>query len=202
MKQFMICFWLMWVLVLSVPIAAAAQAKVKLNMPESKITVRGTSSLHDWEVAFEKYDIEFDIREVEKGKMSIGNVKAVFEGASVTSDNSIMTGKARDALMIREHPEIVFGSGGAENLIINDGKITGKINGNLFIRGVSRSIDVSFSGTINGDRLVISGTEEVNMSDYGIKPPTAMLGALKTGEKVVVELHLSFLIPGGNTGSY
>lgn len=202
MKQYMISFLLMWVLAVYVPTAAIAQTKVKLNMPESKIAVRGTSSLHDWEVEFEKYNVEFDISKTEKGKMSISNVKAVFAGASVTSDNSIMTGKARDALMIREHPEIVFGSGGAENLIVNDGKITGKLNGNLFINGVSKPIDISFSGTINGERLMISGSEEVNMSDYGIKPPTAMLGALKTGEKVVVELQLSFLIPGGNTGSY
>jgi len=109
-----------------------------------------------------------------------------------------MTGKARDALMVNDYPDIVFVSGGAENVINNDGKITGTMKGKLQIGGITRPIDISFSGNINGDRISITGSEEVNMADYGIKPPTALLGALKTGEEVTVELRLSFLVPGAN----
>ncbi|MFO7620585.1 MAG: YceI family protein, partial [Bacteroidales bacterium] len=109
--------------------------------------------------------------------------------------------KARDALKVKDHPEIVFISDGAENVVSNDGKINGTLIGKLSIGGVSKSIDIGFSGNINGDSILISGSEEVNMADYGIKPPTALLGTLKTGEKVTVDLQLSFLIPGGNTGN-
>ncbi|MFN2314783.1 MAG: YceI family protein [Bacteroidales bacterium] len=163
--------------------------------------MRGTSSLHDWEVTFEKYDAEFDIRHNDDGKMSINNVNTIFSGVSVTSDNNIMTGKARDALMVREHPEIVFISDGTDNVINNNGKITGILNGKLSLRGISKSIEFSFSGSINGDKIIIYGSEEVNMADYGIKPPTALLGTLKTGEKVTVEVQLTFLNPGDNRGS-
>lgn len=201
MRQFLIATWLTAVLAASFPLVSSSQAQVKLNLPESKVSVRGTSSLHDWEVAFEKYDVEFAIRHTDSDKMTISNVKAVFEGASVTSDNNIMTGKARDALKIREHPEIVFISVGAENVVRNDGKLNGTLIGKLSLGGVSKSIDIVFSGNINGDSILISGSEEVNMSDYGIKPPTALLGTIKTGEMVTVELRLSFLIPGDNAGN-
>lgn len=201
MRQILITTWLTAILVMSFPHVSSSQAKAKINLPESKVSVRGTSSMHDWEVAFENYDVEFAFRHTENGKMSISNVKAVFAGASVTSDNSIMTGKARDALKVREHPEIVFISEGAETVIINDGKINGTLKGKLRLRGVFKSIEIAFSGNINGDKILILGSEEVNMTDYGIKPPTALLGTLKTGEKVTVELRLSFLIPGDNTGS-
>jgi len=202
MKQFIIITFLAAILAVSFPLTSGAQVKAKLNLPESKVWVRGTSSLHDWEVVFEKYDVEFAVRHPDNGTMSISNVKAVFAGASVTSESTIMTGKARDALMIREHPEILFTSEGAENVIINDGKISGNLKGKLSLRGISKAIDLSFSGNITSDRIHISGSEEVNMADYGIKPPTALLGTLKTGEKVTVELQLSFLIPGGAiTGS-
>ena len=201
MRQFIIITFLTAILAVSFPLTSGAQVKVKLNLPESKVWVSGTSSLHDWEVVFEKYDVEFAVRHADNGKMSISNVNAVFAGASVTSENTIMTGKARDALMVREHPEILFSSDGVENVIINDGKISGNLKGKLSLRGISKAIDISFSGNITSDRIHISGSEEVNMADYGIKPPTALLGTLKTGEKVTVELQLCFLIPGENTAS-
>ena len=201
MKKILINIWLTAILAVLFPLVASSQVTAKLNLPDSRVSVRGTSSMHDWEVAIEKYDVEFSFRNSDNGIMSISNVKAVFAGASVTSENNIMTGKARDALMVREHPEIVFISDGAENVLLNDGKISGTLKGKLSLGGVSKSIDIGFSGNIKGDRILISGSEEVNMTDYGIKPPTALLGTLKTGEKVTVELRLSFLISGGNTGS-
>ena len=200
MRQILITIWLTAILAVSFPLVSCSQAKAKLNLPESKVSVRGTSSMHDWEVAFEKYEVDFTFRNSDNGKMSISNVKAVFSGASVTSDNKIMTGKARDALKIGEHPEIVFISDGAENVVKKEEEISGTLNGKLSVGGVSKTIDIAFSGKINGDSILISGSEEVNMADYGIKPPTALLGTLKTGEKVTVELRLSFLIPGDNTG--
>ncbi|MHC1730619.1 MAG: YceI family protein [Bacteroidales bacterium] len=201
MRHIIITTWLTAILAVSFPLVSCSQVIANLNLPESKVFVRGTSSMHDWEVAFDKYEVEFSFRNTDHGKMSISNVKAVFYGASVTSENKIMTGKARDALMVREHPEIVFISEGAENLLLNEGKINGTLKGKLSLGGVSNSIDIGFSGNIKGDRILISGSEEVNMADYGIKPPTALLGTLKTGEKVTVELRLSFLIPGNNIGS-
>jgi polyisoprenoid-binding protein YceI len=201
MRQILITIWLTVILAVSFPLVSSSQVIAKLNLPDSKVYVRGTSSMHDWEVVFEKYDVEFSFRNSDNGKMSISNVKAVFAGASVASENNIMTGKARDALMVREHPEIVFISDGAENIVLNEGKINGTLKGKLSLGSVSKSIDIGFSGNIKGDRILISGSEEVNMADYGIKPPTALLGTLKTGEKVTVELRLSFLIPGDNTGS-
>jgi len=201
MKQILFTTWLAAIMTVSFPLASISQVKAKLILPESKVSVRGTSSMHDWEVGVEDYEVEFSFRNAGNGKMSINNIKAVFSGASVTSDNKIMTGKAKEALMVREHPEIVFDSEGVENVTINDGKISGNLKGELSLRGVTKSIDISFSGNISGDRIIISGSEEVNMADYGMKPPTALLGTLKTGEKVTVELRLSFLNQGGNLGS-
>lgn len=200
MKQILITAWLIVLLVLSFPIESCSQAKAKLVLPESTVSVRGTSSMHDWEVSFEKYDIDFSFASPDNGRVSFKDVKAVFSGASVASENTIMTGKARDALMVRDHPDIVFISGGTENITYNDGKIKGTLDGKLQLAGISRPIVFTFSGTIEGDRITIQGSEEVNMADYGIKPPTALLGALKTGEKVTVDMKLSFLVPGANQG--
>ena len=201
MKRILISTLLAVILALSFPLVSCSQAKPKLVLPDSKVIVKGTSSMHDWEVAFKEYNVEFDLRNGENGRMSFNNIKAVFSGSSVTSESSIMTGKARDALMVKDHPEIIFISDGADLDIKNGREVSGTMNGKLLIGGKTKQIAFDFSGLINGDKILISGSEEVNMPDYGIKPPTALMGALKTGEKVTVNLQLSFLIPSANIGS-
>ena len=201
MKQILLTAWVAAILTVALPLVSFSQAKAELLLPESKVSVRGTSNLHDWEVGFAKYDVNFSLSNTADGKLSIDNVKAVFSGASVTSDNSIMTSKARNALIAKNDSDIVFISTGIENVINNDGKITGTMNGKLELGGTSRPIVFSFSGDIKGDKIHIAGSEEVNMVDYGIKPPTALLGTLKTGGKVTVDLQLSFLIPSAYLGS-
>ena len=201
MKRFLSSKFVALVLAVSLPLVSFSQAKPKLVLPDSKVIVKGTSSLHDWEVAFEDYIVEFDLKNAGNGGMSFNNIKAVFAGASVTSESSIMTGKARDALRVKDYPEIKFISDGTDLVIRNGRDVSGTMNGNLNIGGNSRQIAFSFSGVVNGDRLLITGSEEVNMVDFGIKPPTALMGTLKTGEKVTVSLQLSFLIPAANIGS-
>ncbi len=201
MKQTLITIWLSIILTVSFPLASFSQAKAELLLPDSKVVVRGISSMHDWDVTFGKYNVDFSFSNGENGRLAITNVKAVFSGASVTSENSIMTGKARDALMVKDHPDIVFTSDGADNVINNNGEVSGTIKGKLLLAGTARPIVLSFSGRLNGETMSITGSEEIDMTEYGIKPPTALLGALKTGGKVTVELSLNFLIPGSGLGS-
>jgi hypothetical protein len=40
------------------------------------------------------------------------------------------------------------------------------------------------------DALRVTGKYELNMKDFGVKPPTLMLGTMRVGEKVTVNFDL------------
>ncbi len=198
MKHILITGLTIALLILYPPYVSLSQTKAKLVLPESTVYIKGTSSVHDWEVVVEKFEAGFLISNKDTKSISINDIKAVFSGASITSGNKIMNGKTYDALRVKEHPDIVFTSDGMNNIIEKDGEFSGTIDGKLFIGGISRAISVSFSGKISENKILIKGLEDIKMSEFDIRPPTALLGTLKTGEKVTVGFTLSFLIPSAS----
>jgi hypothetical protein len=62
------------------------------------------------------------------------------------------------------------------------------------LAGVTKRISVPFTGVQAGDKVSINGSKELKMSEFNIKPPTAMLGTLKTGDQVTVAFQLNFQV--------
>jgi polyisoprenoid-binding protein YceI len=72
--------------------------------------------------------------------------------------------------------------------------------GKLTIRDVSR--DVTLQGRMwkDAEGLWLAGMHVVKMTDFGIKPPTMMMGALRTHDRVEVHFRL-LLVPEQTTSA-
>jgi polyisoprenoid-binding protein YceI len=69
-------------------------------------------------------------------------------------------------------------------------KVTGMAS--LKIAGVSRQVTISSNILSNtATQVKLKGEIPITMSDYGIAPPTAMFGSLKTGDDVVVRYEFT-----------
>ena len=65
----------------------------------------------------------------------------------------------------------------------------------LQIAGVEREVAIDITTKRTGATLDGAGPVELLMTDYGIKPPIAMLGMLKTDPKVTVTFETVLAIP-------
>lgn len=71
----------------------------------------------------------------------------------------------------------------------NEFQVKGK--GNLSIAGVTRPVTLEVTGLVNADgTITCKGVEKLKMTDYQIKPPVFMLGALKTGDELTIDFTL------------
>jgi polyisoprenoid-binding protein YceI len=63
-----------------------------------------------------------------------------------------------------------------------------KVIGNLTIAGKIQKIDLAASARYNAadKSFTINGSKKLKMTDYGVSPPTAMLGTIKTGNDITV----------------
>jgi len=103
---------------------------------------------------------------------------------------------ARKVLASDRYPEAVFAAAGFEPVAGGGGEISGT----LTIRGQARPLKVHVTQT-GDDRY--HAEAQVSQSDYGIKPYTAFLGALRVRDTVdiVVDLDLSDQAADSGAGS-
>jgi hypothetical protein len=63
------------------------------------------------------------------------------------------------------------------------------LHGRMSLAGVERRIDVAATCVQVGEGLRLSGSKELLMTDYQIKPPTLMFGAIKTADLITIRFN-------------
>jgi polyisoprenoid-binding protein YceI len=175
-------------------VARAQTARVPVS-PDSKLTINGTSSLHDWSCQTTKLDadIEFDAASAAAAstatpKVLKVNVKVPVK--SLTCNHGGMNDNVYKALKADQSPTVSYILGTFKTADAKDG-YTLKTNGTLNIAGTEKPIEMEVVATRQADgSLKATGTVPIKMTDYGIKPPTMMFGRIKTGDEVKVSFEL------------
>ena len=176
-----------------------AQQVYKVIPQNSTMKIEGTSSLHDWHMIVENFKCDMSIV---MGNPSITIERVNFTGISstISSHNSIMDSKTRNALKTEKYPEISFRMTSPLKIASQGNAFRGTATGELFIAGKTRTINLPFSGKTTSENLIsISGAKKIDMTEYGIDPPTAMFGTLKTGKDVTVSFEISMKYLGGES---
>lgn len=184
-------------LLLSAIVALGLTAQERLQLLDAKLDVAGTSNIHDWVSSAEKVKVEgsyvlgadaFDIPTM-RVKIPVESIKS--------SKGRIMDGKTYDALQSEKHPEITF-----VLKDVTDVKATSlKAVGTLTIAGKARTITLPVDRRLDDKGvLTFTGKKALKMTDFGIDPPTALLGTLKTGDDVTITFKLRFQVDPEVTG--
>jgi polyisoprenoid-binding protein YceI len=177
-------------LALATPLAA--QQKINVA-PTSKVVVEGTSNVHAWHATSTALTTAID---VVPGKPSeIGaNVRAVTVSLPVTSLQSGKGGMDKNiqkALNSDKHPTISFRMT-SYDAAPQGSAYTATVRGTVNVNGVDKPVVINATVTPDGKGGVKAvGTSTMKMTDFGVKPVTAMLGAIKTGDAVTVKFELT-----------
>ncbi len=91
------------------------------------------------------------------------------------------------ALQVDKYPEIKFQS----TSITAQGPETFVVKGDLTVRGQPKPVTVNVTRKQTGKMYTYEGTSTFLMTDYGIKPPTAMLGSIGTKPEIVVAFTIT-----------
>lgn len=155
------------------------------------VSVNGTSTLHDWTSAVTKADWSGQLT-VDGGKLKeVKNVTVSFPVESIKSEKGgTMDTKTYEAFDSDKNPNITFKLTSAT---IAGNKVTG--NGSLTMAGTTKNIVLSLESAVasNGE-VSITGSHKLNMKDYQMVPPKAVMGTIKVGPEVTVLIELK-LIP-------
>jgi polyisoprenoid-binding protein YceI len=159
-----------------------------LQVKPNKMTVQGSSTIHDWESQTTKADVkgEFVVNNSQLKEVKNLEVKIPVESIKSTK-GKMMDNKTYDAFNSQKNPYIIYSLNNAR--INEDGTIEG--NGTLTMAGVTKPMQVKAKYKIlnNGDvQLVL--TRSFKMTEFKMDPPTAMMGSIKVGDEVTVNFDV------------
>jgi hypothetical protein len=168
--------------------------KFELSKAGTAISIKGTSSLHDWEMNLQSFNSAFQLNREGEMIKGFNNVTFSCKATDIKSEYSLMDKKAYDALKADRYPEIRFESISSPGMNINGKEFTGTLRGKLNIAGETKDITIPFKGALSDRNTIsITASADLAMSSFNITPPTAMLGALKTGDEISVLFSLHFV---------
>jgi polyisoprenoid-binding protein YceI len=103
-----------------------------------------------------------------------------------------MDSKAYDAMKAKNSGNIVFTASSSTVTPGGAGQFSVKSNGSLTIAGVSKSVVLTAACVVKADgSITCTGTDKLLMTDYQIKPPTYMLGTLRTGNSLTIDFTMT-----------
>jgi polyisoprenoid-binding protein YceI len=174
------------------PLSLGDQAYAANN--NVKITVNGTSNIHDWDLVSDKGTCTMTV------DMDAAGVITAFRNLSFTLPVNTLKSKhgekmdnnAYKAMNASTYPTVAFKS--ASVSLKNSGANTYSVSapGKLTINNVIRDVTLTGSCKVNADKSVnVTGSYKLTTTDYNVKPISIMLGAIKTGAGVTILYNLT-----------
>ncbi|MEN7547039.1 YceI family protein [Rapidithrix thailandica] len=167
--------------------------------PESKVSIDGTSTIHDWTAKVNKAEGQLTLSKkfAKKGPKTGESVEAAtltLIVKSIEGRNSTMNNKIYEAFKESENPHITYQQTGAAAISQADeasGSFTLVSKGNLSMAGVTHPIEIELKGKkIAGNKYQFTASKKLNMTDYKMETPSAMFGQIVTGEEITVNFDL------------
>jgi polyisoprenoid-binding protein YceI len=156
-----------------------------LDNGTSFLQVNGTSSLHDWHLDAEKQSglIEFS----DLSSADISRLKFSVESESLKSGKSSMDKNTFKALKTDKYKTIDFDFKDVKSIEkLNENSYMVSLNGNLTVSGVTKQVTIGFKLVIDNNLIKLNGEKTILMTDFGIEPPKALLGTIKTGDEITI----------------
>jgi polyisoprenoid-binding protein YceI len=193
------CALLAGFIFVAIPVAAQ-DASAPLVMTAARVSIAGTSNIHDFTASTTDVKLaSLVLSDAVAGPnllnaaLNPGSLQAfeiVVKAGTLTSPKEGLDKNMWKALKTTTYPDIVF------KLTKLDGK-PGALRavGVLKIAGVEKDVAFDLKAAANASTITVIGDVPLLMTDYGIAPPKALMGMLKTDPKITVTFEVVLVAP-------
>lgn len=179
----------------NVPGATGKSAAVgPLTFASARVSLEGTSNIHAFTASTTMVRVtaveiagapEGDLLEHALEADALKAFEVVIPVATLTSPKEGIDKNMHKALKAQEHPEIRF-----RVTEVQEAAEGYRAIGLLTIAGVEKEVALDLQVQRKGDTLGVTGTTSLVMTTFGVTPPKAMMGMIKTDPKIQIRVEL------------
>ena len=171
-------------------------AAYQLNLaPTSRLWIEGTSTVRSFTCKATAFEAAVETTTptaaaaVMAGEKAVKSVEVKVPATKLECGNGTMNEHMLKALKAKDNPVIEFKVASYE-MAKADGGMRGQLTGTLTLGGVTKPVTVTALGSEEAGTLHVTGSHEVLMTQFGLKPPSLMMGTMKVNERVKVNFDL------------
>lgn len=170
----------------------------QLKAQEEKILIKGASNINKWESLVGHADAKLILHSSNK----INNFQRINDASTLIDTlfikikvTDIKSGKKKmdrithKALKSSEYPYIIFSYETNNNTFLTSQTISGK----LTVAGITKKITTQIIFNKEPSSLTLKGIHRIDMTAFGVKPPSLFLGLIKAKKEIDVDFTLRFV---------
>ena len=160
------------------------------------VTIDGTMNRRDWQEKVGEVTGEMTATVNEDKSVDLTAIRISMKVLSIKSDmGRVMDKKTYEALKAAAYPEILFKLSAPLKLTqIRDRQTAIPVKGELALAGICKPmIMLVKTFAISRGVLQFEGSQTITMSDYGVRPPTALFGTMRSGPDITIHFKTNFL---------
>ena len=163
-------------------------ASTTFRLQNLNVAVDGTSTLHDWTIKSAKGQCEVNFELASDKLTGVSGLNFSIPAESLKSGNNMMDNNTYKALKTKEHKNISYVLTTGSVSQVNGTTFQIRTKGKLTIAGTAKETDIVANAVYNAadKSYTISGNKKIKMSQWGVKPPTVMMGTIKTGDEITI----------------
>lgn len=163
----------------------AGAAPVSAQSAEAEISISGTSTVRNWTC-----EVQAPV-EIDRGSgpaapgfpEGVSSATVTVRVTEIECPEEEMEDHLQEAMRVDEFPEIVYRLDGYT--VSEGGRAT--LTGTMTILDATREVEFAAALEPEGEGVRVSGETRLDMTEYGVEPPTVMLGMLRVGPEITLD---------------
>jgi polyisoprenoid-binding protein YceI len=152
----------------------------------SKVWLDGTSNVRSFSCSAQSLQADVNAEPGADPASIVKSAALVIPVGSLDCRNGTMNEHMRKALKADKNPQIKWRM---TSYTVEGTSVS--IQGFLTIAGTENPIELKGTGSADNGVLRFKGTKQFKMTEYGVKPPTMMFGAMKVNDPVTVGFDIA-----------
>jgi polyisoprenoid-binding protein YceI len=148
----------------------------------SRVWVSGTSTVRSWRCESTQVSGSAQAAGTELTQVAGSAGEITIPLSSLDCRNGTMNGHMRNALKAAQNPTLRFRA--TSVAVTSEGAV--RMTGPLTIAGQAREVTITGTAARENGRLRVTGTRQIDMTEYGVTPPRLMAGTMRVNPTVTV----------------
>lgn len=180
--------------------SAAIGQDLQLNLQESyNMHLYGEANIKSWDAAITEVNGSLTLQETETitaeslTAEAFKNLSLTIPVEQIEAESGGLTKNLHKYLKGDDYPNITFELNNVTNITEQaDGSLLITASGVISAAGTENPVEMQVTANVNNNGIQFTGQQELLMTNFGIDPPTAVFGTIRSRDEIRIEFDVTF----------